>query len=60
MGTATAGIAHAAITAHILGIPMGYVRSEPRITAAEQDRRPSGKRPEGGSGGRLDLHCREA
>ena len=27
MGTATAGIAHAAITAHILGIPMGYVRS---------------------------------
>lgn len=27
MGTATAGIAHAAITAHLLGIPMGYVRS---------------------------------
>ena len=27
MVTATAGIAHAAITAHILGIPMGYVRS---------------------------------
>lgn len=27
MGTATAGIAHAAITAHILGMPMGYVRS---------------------------------
>ncbi len=27
MGTSTAGIAHAAITAHILGIPMGYVRS---------------------------------
>ena len=27
MGTATAGVAHAAITAHILGIPMGYVRS---------------------------------
>lgn len=26
-GTSTAGIAHAAITAHILGIPMGYVRS---------------------------------
>ena len=26
MGTATAGIAHAAITAHILGLPMGYVR----------------------------------
>lgn len=27
MGTATAGIAHAAITAHIMDLPMGYVRS---------------------------------
>lgn len=27
MGTSTAGIAHAAISAHLLGIPMGYVRS---------------------------------
>ena len=27
MGTATAGIAHAAITAHIMNLPMGYVRS---------------------------------
>lgn len=27
MGTSTAGIAHAAITAHLLNIPMGYVRS---------------------------------
>jgi orotate phosphoribosyltransferase len=27
MGTATAGIAHAAITAAILNLPMGYVRS---------------------------------
>ena len=26
MGTSTAGIAHAAITAHILNVPMGYVR----------------------------------
>lgn len=26
MGTATAGIAHAAITAELLGLPMGYVR----------------------------------
>ena len=25
--TSTAGIAHAAIAAHILGMPMGYVRS---------------------------------
>ena len=28
MGTSTAGIAHAAIAAHILGMPMGYVRGE--------------------------------
>ncbi len=27
MGTSTAGIAHAAITAHIMNLPMGYVRS---------------------------------
>ncbi|MFI3259114.1 MAG: orotate phosphoribosyltransferase [Rikenellaceae bacterium] len=27
MGTSTAGIAHAAITATVLGLPMGYVRS---------------------------------
>ena len=27
MGTSTAGIAHAAIAAHIMGVPMGYVRS---------------------------------
>ena len=27
MGTSTAGIAHAAITGHILDMPMGYVRS---------------------------------
>ena len=27
MGTSTAGIAHAAIAAHLMGIPMGYVRS---------------------------------
>ena len=27
MGTATAGIAHAAISAHIMNLPMGYVRS---------------------------------
>jgi orotate phosphoribosyltransferase len=26
MGTSTAGIAHAAIAAHIIGMPMGYVR----------------------------------
>ncbi len=27
MGTSTAGIAHAAISAHLMGIPMGYVRA---------------------------------
>ena len=27
MGTSTAGIAHAAITGHLLALPMGYVRS---------------------------------
>lgn len=27
MGTSTAGIAHAAITGHLLSLPMGYVRS---------------------------------
>jgi orotate phosphoribosyltransferase len=31
MGTSTAGIAHAAITAHILSLPMGYVRSGAKI-----------------------------
>ena len=30
MGTSTAGIAHAAITAHLMGLPMGYVRSGAR------------------------------
>ena len=27
MGTSTAGIAHAAIVGHIMGLPMGYIRS---------------------------------
>ena len=27
MGTSTAGIAHAAIVGHMMGLPMGYVRS---------------------------------
>ena len=27
MGTSTAGVAHAAIVGHIMGLPMGYVRS---------------------------------
>ena len=28
MGTSTAGIAHAAIAGHLMGLPMGYVRSD--------------------------------
>ena len=35
MGTATAGIAHAAITAHLLGLPMGYVRSSAKSHGRE-------------------------
>lgn len=31
MGTSTAGIAHAAITGHILNMPMGYVRAGAKI-----------------------------
>lgn len=33
MGTSTAGIAHAAITATILDKPMGYVRGSAKVTA---------------------------
>ena len=40
MGTSTAGIAHAAITATLLGLPMGYVRSSacPWATCARRQR----------------------
>ena len=34
MGTSTAGIAHAAITATILNLPMGYVRSGKGMSTA--------------------------
>lgn len=34
MGTSTAGIAHAAIAAHLLGMPMGYVRDLQKTMAA--------------------------
>ena len=34
-GTSTAGIAHAAITAEILGLPMGYVRSSNKTHGRE-------------------------
>lgn len=35
MGTSTAGIAHAAIAAHLLGLPMGYVRSSSKSHGRE-------------------------
>ena len=35
MGTSTAGIAHAAIAAEILGLPMGYVRSSAKTHGRE-------------------------
>ena len=58
-GTATAGIAHAAITPPILGIPWDTSAPSQGSRQAEQDRRPSEK------GQKVvvvktDLHCREA
>ena len=44
MGTSTAGIAHAAITATILDLPMGYVRSGSETTAAATGSRAGSKR----------------
>lgn len=47
MGTSTAGIAHAAITATILGLPMGYVRGEAKThgrTNRIEGRMPAGTR----------------
>lgn len=35
MGTATAGIAHAALTSELLGLPMGYVRSSSKSHGRE-------------------------
>ena len=43
MGTATAGIAHAAITAHMMGLPMGYVRSGAKDHRIEGRREPGQK-----------------
>ena len=39
MGTSTAGIAHAAITAHLMDLPMGYVRSIRLKVNSSRDRR---------------------
>ena len=45
MGTSTAGIAHAAIAASILGLPMGYVRSEAKTHG--RNNKIEGRMPEG-------------
>lgn len=45
MGTSTAGIAHAAIAASILGLPMGYVRGEAKSHG--RNNRIEGRMPEG-------------
>lgn len=48
MGTSTAGIAHAAITAHILNMPMGYVRGGAKDHGQKKsDRGKTPPRPEG-------------
>ncbi|MFR2062494.1 MAG: orotate phosphoribosyltransferase [Alistipes sp.] len=41
MGTSTAGIAHAAITATLLDLPMGYVRGGARPRARQPHRGPA-------------------
>ncbi len=45
MGTSTAGIAHAAITAHLMGLPMGYVRGEAKSHG--RNNRIEGRMPKG-------------
>ena len=56
MGTSTAGIAHAAITATILDLPMGYVRSGAKGSRPRQPHRGSArKRAEGRGDRRPDL-----
>ena len=60
MGTATAGIAHAAIAAHLLGLPMGYVRSGNKDHGRQN--RIEGRLEKGREGrgrGGSDLHRRQ-
>ena len=57
MGTSTAGIAHAAIVGHIMGLPMGYVRSGHKDHGRHNQI--EGKRPESCCCGRPDLHSRQ-
>ena len=55
MGTSTAGIAHAAITGHLMGLPMGYVRSGgPHL---HRRQRPGGGQCPPGSRGAGAGHC---
>lgn len=59
MGTSTAGIPHAAIAAHSMGLPMGYVRARrQRPWSAEPDRRTHGPRYKGSGSRRSDLDRR--
>ncbi len=60
MGTSTAGIAHAAITAHLMNLPMGYVRSGAKDHGrTNQIEGKLEKGSESRSGGRPDLHRRQ-
>ena len=60
MGTSTAGIAHAAITGHLLGLPMGYVRSGAKDHGRNnQIEGSAGGRTEGCGCGGFDFHCRQ-
>ena len=54
MGTSTAGIAHAAITAQMMGLPMGYVRSSSK--AHGRQTQIEGR---GGARHREQLHLRQ-
>ena len=57
MGTSTAGIAHAAIVGHIMGLPMGYVRSGHKDHGRHNQI--EGKLEKGQKVGRPDLHSRQ-
>ena len=60
MGTSTAGIAHAAIVAHMMHLPMGYVRGGNKDHGRQN--RIEGKLEKGqkvGCGGGFDLHRRQ-
>ena len=57
MGTSTAGIAHAAIAGHLLGLPMGYVRSGAKDHGRQN--RIEGRLEKGEKVVVVDLHLRD-